>query len=58
MDGECSTKGRVPPFIKPEGSLPCSQEHAAGTYLEPDESSPHLHFVFEIRFYHHLPTYT
>jgi hypothetical protein len=26
-------------FIEPEGSLPCSQEVAAGPYPEPDESS-------------------
>jgi hypothetical protein len=32
--------------MEPEGSLPCSQEHATDTYLEPDKSSPHLPTLF------------
>jgi len=28
------------PFMKPEGSLLCSQEPATNPYPEPDESSP------------------
>jgi hypothetical protein len=30
------------PFIKPERSLPCSQQPATGPYPEPDESSPDI----------------
>jgi hypothetical protein len=29
-----------------EGSLPCSQEPATGSYSEPDESSPHPQNLF------------
>jgi hypothetical protein len=28
--------------MEPEGSLPCSQEHATDPYLERDEPSPYL----------------
>jgi hypothetical protein len=28
--------------MDPEGSLPCSQQHAIGPYPEPDEFSPNL----------------
>jgi len=28
--------------MKPEGSLPCSQQHAIGPYPKPDESCPHF----------------
>jgi hypothetical protein len=30
------------PFTESEGSLPCAQQPATGSYPEPDESSPHL----------------
>jgi hypothetical protein len=34
-------------FMEPDDSLPCSQEPDAGSYPEPDESSPyHPHSVF------------
>jgi hypothetical protein len=32
--------------MKPEGSLPCSQQPATGPYPELDESSPHTHTLF------------
>jgi hypothetical protein len=32
--------------MKPEGSLPCSQQTATGPHPEPDESSPHLPILF------------
>jgi hypothetical protein len=32
--------------MKPEGSLPWSQDPATGPYPESDESSPHHHTVF------------
>jgi hypothetical protein len=28
--------------MESEGSLPCSQQHAIGTYPEPDEFSPQV----------------
>jgi hypothetical protein len=34
--------GNFLPFMKPEGSLPRSQEPATGPYPEPDASTPHL----------------
>jgi hypothetical protein len=30
-----------PPFIEPEGSLPCSQKHATDLYPKPNETIPH-----------------
>jgi len=35
-----------PPFTEPEGSLPCSQQPATGSYPETDASSQHLHTLF------------
>jgi hypothetical protein len=35
-----------PPFMEPEGSMPCSQEAATVTYPEPDETSPYPIFLF------------
>jgi hypothetical protein len=32
----------IPPWMKPEGSLSCSQAPAAGPYPERDESAPHF----------------
>jgi len=32
--------------MKPEGSLPDSQEPATGSYIELDESNPHPHTLF------------
>jgi hypothetical protein len=32
--------------METEGSLPCSQETAAGLYPKPDASSPHLPTLF------------
>jgi hypothetical protein len=37
----------IPPsFMEPEGSLPCSQEAATGSYPEPDESRRHFPTLF------------
>jgi hypothetical protein len=32
--------------MEPEGSLPCSQQAATGTYPEQNASSPHVPTVF------------
>jgi hypothetical protein len=38
---------RIPQyFVKPEGSLPCSQEPSAGSYPEADEFSPYHLILF------------
>jgi len=34
------------PFMKLEGSLPCSQQSTIGPYPEPDASSPQLPALF------------
>jgi len=34
-----------------KGSVLCSQKSATGTYSDPDESSPHLHILYKIRFH-------
>jgi hypothetical protein len=34
---------KFPAFMKPEGSLSCSQERKIGPYPEPDDSSPYTH---------------
>jgi hypothetical protein len=38
-------------FMKPEGSLSCSQQPATGPYPKPDASSPHLPILFSIYAY-------
>jgi hypothetical protein len=41
--------------MKSEGSLPCSQEPATGSYLDLVESSPHSHIQFAknpFQYYH------
>jgi hypothetical protein len=35
----------IPPVMEPEGSLPSSQKHAAGSYPEPDKSNVHPHTI-------------
>jgi hypothetical protein len=46
-----------PPTIKPEGSLPCSQEPANGFRPEPDESCPYSYTsFFELNFNIILPS--
>lgn len=39
---------KVSAFMKPEASLPCSQEPATGPCCEPHEYSPHSHHSFNI----------
>jgi hypothetical protein len=34
--------------MEPEGSLPCSQKPATGSYPEPDASSQHLLTLFPL----------
>jgi hypothetical protein len=43
-------------FMEPEGSLPCSQQSATGSYPEPDQSSPYYLILSKIHF-NTLPTY-
>jgi hypothetical protein len=44
-----SSSGITKYFLRREGSLPCSQEPAAGQYAETDESSPyHPSYLSEI----------
>jgi hypothetical protein len=34
---------KLPTFLEPEGSLPCSQEVAIGPYFKPVESGQHAY---------------
>jgi len=36
----------TPTFMKPVGSLSCSQGHTSGPYPEPDASTPQLSTLF------------
>jgi hypothetical protein len=40
------SKAILQDFMKPEGSLPCSQQPIAGPCPEPNESSPHYQILF------------
>jgi len=45
-------------FIKPEGTLPCSQEPTTGSCPEPHKPSPHLPTLFLYNsFIYYLPIY-
>jgi hypothetical protein len=50
-DEECQST-----FMRPNGSLPCSQEPATLFYPEPNESSPHSPIVFKISLNITLPS--
>jgi hypothetical protein len=39
--------GNFPPFMQPEFYLPFWEEHAAGSYPEPDESNPHFETLLQ-----------
>jgi hypothetical protein len=39
---------KLPHFMEPEGSSPCSQEPSTGPYPEPFLSSPYYPFLFSI----------
>jgi hypothetical protein len=45
--------GHSPPFMEPEGSLPCSQQHTSRPYPVPVEVGPHsdnLSFKLRVHF--------
>jgi hypothetical protein len=41
----CSYSRTSHRFMKPESSLPCSQDHSIGSYLEPHKTSPYHPFL-------------
>jgi len=41
----------IPPLMDSEGSLPCSQKPATGSYPEPEEFDPRTHFRLRLSIY-------
>jgi hypothetical protein len=53
---EADSRSAQPPFMKPEISLPCSQDPVTGHCTEPAESSPQLQVRLKIHFNIILPS--